>query len=116
MLKNQNLYGEVGVSDVVIIKISAIIALGCYGVLALSDKGKGKRVKLTPEIGSTRGVKVKAQKGAIAIDIYIVAAYGVNMDSISANIRDGVIYQVEKMTGCKVSCVNVRVDEIGRVN
>lgn len=113
MIKTANLFGDVGISEDVIVKISAVLVLSCYGVMALSQKGKGRRILISKETGHTRGIKVTEQKDGVTIDVYIVAAYGVNMDSISANIRDSIISNVQKQTGIKVNSVNVLIRELG---
>lgn len=105
--------GSVRISNTVIAKIAGYVATQCYGVVAMVNKsGKDGILKILKLENMDKGIKVKVVDNIVDLTLYIVAEYGVNIVSISETIQNNVKYQLEKITGLKVSNVKVAVESI----
>ena len=59
-----------------------------------------------------QGVSVEVGERQAAVDLDVVAEYGVSIVDLAQSIRDNVIDQIEGMTGLEVTEVNVSVDDV----
>ena len=84
----------------------------CYGVVGL---GRGARIRRAFALKRRHGVEVKASDGGgIELTLSVVIAYGLNLAEVAATVRTRVSYEVERVTGLKVSQVEVRIDDVRR--
>ncbi|WP_343089511.1 Asp23/Gls24 family envelope stress response protein, partial [Clostridioides difficile] len=61
----------------------------------------------------TKGVRVEeVEEDAIAIELYVIIQYGTNISTVANNIIDRVKYVVEKMTGVRVTRIDINVQGI----
>ena len=58
----------------------------------------------------SKGVRVSCVEQELVIDLFIIVEYGVNVKTISQSIVGSVKYNVERLTGLKVSAVNIHVE------
>ena len=109
--------GRTIIADAVVAKIAGIatreiagvydVGGGTAGVVgALRDRLPGARVN------HGQGVAVEVGEKQAAIDIGIVAEYGVALHELAAGIRRNVIAAVENMTGLEVTEVNITVFDV----
>ena len=63
-------------------------------------------------MSTTQGIEVEVGERQAAVDIDIVADYGVSIADLAAGIRRNVINAVERMTGLEVTEVNIVVHDI----
>ncbi|MDH2413786.1 Asp23/Gls24 family envelope stress response protein [Nocardioides sp. CER19] len=109
--------GNTTIADSVVQKIAAISAREISGV---HDLGGGTaraigaiRERIPGSSQSTgQGVAVEVGERQAAIDLDLVAEYGVSMVELSRAVRRNVISAVEGMTGLEVTEVNVSVNDI----
>jgi len=73
---------------------------------ALRERIPGARVN------QSQGVSVEVGERQAAVDIDIVAEYGVSIADLAAGIRRNVITAVERMTGLEVTEVNIVVHDV----
>jgi len=59
-----------------------------------------------------RGVVVSIKDNEVIIDLYIVVGYGVKISEVATSVMERVRYTTEKLTGLKVSQVNVNVQGV----
>lgn len=59
-----------------------------------------------------QGVGVEVGEREAAVDIELVADYGVSLADLAASIRRNVINSIERMTGLDVTEVNVEVQDV----
>jgi uncharacterized alkaline shock family protein YloU len=84
----------------------------CYGVVGL---GRGARIRRAVAIRRRHGVEVQpSDEGGIELTLSIVIVYGLNLAEVAAAVRTRVSYEVERVTGLKVSQVEVRIDDVRR--
>ncbi|MEZ5153444.1 Asp23/Gls24 family envelope stress response protein [Rhodococcus zopfii] len=109
--------GRTIIADAVVAKIAGIATREISGVFdvgagstrvvgALRDRIPGAR------INHGQGVAVEVGEKQAAIDIGIVAEYGVALHELAVAIRHNVIGAVERMTGLEVTEVNITVFDV----
>jgi uncharacterized alkaline shock family protein YloU len=52
--------------------------------------------------------------GAVAVELYVVVAYGLNLTEVAATVRSQVAYEVERLTGLAVASVDVHIQDVKR--
>lgn len=109
--------GRTTVADTVVSKIAGIAAREITGVHALGG-GASRAVGAIRERipGSStnhgQGISVEVGEKEAAIDIQLVAEYGVAISDLAAGIRTNVINAVERMVGLRVVEVNIEVQDV----
>jgi len=109
-------HGVTTIADVVVAKIAGIATREVDGVYDLGGQAArvvGKLRETLPGAQSlTQGVNVEVGERQAAIDIGIVAEYGVAIHDLADGIRSNVISAVENMTGLEVTEVNITVHDV----
>ncbi len=109
--------GRTSIADSVVSKIAGISAREVAGVFdlgggtaravgALRERIPGSRTNLQ------QGVTVEVGERQTAIDVDIVAEYGVSIVDLSDGIRRNVVAAVERMTGLQVTEVNININDV----
>ncbi|MEH3034069.1 MAG: Asp23/Gls24 family envelope stress response protein [Aeromicrobium erythreum] len=109
--------GRTAIADAVVSKIAGIATREVSGVHALGgsatravgairDRIPGSRTNLS------QGVAVEVGERQAAVDIDLVAEYGVSIADLAAGVRRNVVGSVERMTGLEVTEVNITVHDI----
>ena len=110
--------GRITVSPGAIAQIVGRVAAECYGVVGMSLRAPGparERVtRLLPKGKPQRGIVVRNLDGAVALDLYVVVAYGLNLAEVAATVRSQVAYEVERLTGLPVASVDVHIQDVKR--
>lgn len=109
--------GRTIIEDVVVNKIAGIAAREVTGVHALGGGGArfvGAVRERIPGAGVDvqQGVAVEVGQYQAAVDVAIVAEFGVAIHELADAIRENVIVSVERMTGLEVTEVNVTVHDV----
>jgi uncharacterized alkaline shock family protein YloU len=109
--------GRTSISDAVVAKIAGIAAREIKGVYALvpqgvSDTLVGLAQKVTGSDMRGHGVNVEVGTREAAVDLNIVAHYGVNIPQVADEVRQNIIEKVKAMTGLIVKEVNVEVSDL----
>jgi len=109
-------HGVTTIADVVVSKIAGIATREVDGVHDLGGQAArvvGKlRETLPGSTSLTQGVSVEVGERQAAVDIGIVAEYGVAIHDLAEGIRNNVISAVENMTGLEVTEVNITVHDV----
>ncbi len=109
--------GRTTIADAVVAKIAGIAAREVSGVHALGG-GTARAVGALREripggrTNNAQGVAVEVGEREAAIDLQLVADYGVSVADLAAGIRRNVISAVERMTGLVVTEVNIEVQDV----
>ena len=109
--------GNTTIADGVVQKIAGVSAKEVSGVYALGG-GTARTIGAIRERipGSSQsagqGVAVEVGERQSAIDLDLVAEYGVSIVELSRAVRRNVISAVEGMTGLQVTEVNVAVNDV----
>jgi uncharacterized alkaline shock family protein YloU len=109
--------GNTTIADGVVQKIAGVSAADVSGVYALGG-GTARTIGAIRERipGSSQsagqGVAVEVGEQQAAIDLDLVAEYGVSIAELSRAVRRSVISAVEAMTALEVTEVNISVNDI----
>lgn len=109
--------GTTTIADTVVSKIAGIAASEVTGVHALGGGAARAIGTLRERIPGARtnhsqGVSVEVGETEAAVDLDLVAEYGVSITDLANGIRRNVISAVERMTGLHVVEVNVAVNDV----
>jgi uncharacterized alkaline shock family protein YloU len=111
--KNQSEAGSIRISDEAIAVIAGLAALEVEGVASMSQgtvDGIAEMLGVKPSQG--RGVKVEVRNEEVAIEIYLLVEFGVDIPLVCQKVQDRVRESVEDMTGLNVSYVNISVQGV----
>lgn len=109
--------GATTIADQVVSKIAGIATREVSGVHAVGGGAARAIGNLRERIpGATtnraQGISVEVGETQAAVDIDLVAEYGVAIADLAAAVRSNVISSVERMTGLQVTEVNVAVNDV----
>ena len=110
--------GKTTIADTVVSKIAGMAAREVSGVHQLGGgvaRAFGAIRERIPGSGGpnvSQGVSVEVGETQAAVDIDIIAEYGVAIADLAAGIRRNVIHSIERMTGLQVVEVNVNVNDV----
>ncbi len=109
----ENEIGRVSIDDNVIATIAGLSAMEGYGIVGMASKNTTDGFfELLKWENLAKGVKVNTRNKEIIIDLYVILEYGVRISVVANNIIEKVKFNVENLTGLKVSRVNVFVQGI----
>lgn len=109
--------GVTTIADSVVSKIAGIATREVSGVFALGG-GAARAVGALREripggrVNHSQGVSVEVGERQAAIDIELIAEYGVAIADLATAVRRNVIVSVERMTGLEVTEVNLEVSDV----
>ena len=109
--------GRTTIADTVVAKIAGIAVREVPGVHALGGGAARVVGSLRERIPGGRtnhsqGVSVEVGERQAAVDVQLVAEYGVAIADLADGIRYAVIGALERMTGLQVTEVNVEVQDV----
>lgn len=109
--------GKTSIADTVVSKIAGISAREVNGVHSLGGSAQrtvGALRERIPgaSVNHAQGVSVEVGEKQAAVDIDIVADYGVSITDLAAGIRRNTIAAIERMTGLEVTEVNITVHDV----
>ena len=109
--------GKTAIADTVVAKIAVIAAREVSGVHDLGGSAARAMGTMRERIPGARtnqsqGVAVEVGERQAAVDIDLVADYGVAIADLAAGVRRNVITAVERMTGLEVTEVNITVHDV----
>ena len=110
-------HGRTAVADVVVSKIAGMAArevTGVHGLGGSTARALGALRERIPggRVNVQQGISVEVGERQAAVDISIVAEYGVAIHELAEAIRRNIIISVEEMTGLEVTEVNVTVHDV----
>lgn len=107
--------GQLIVPNEVIAQIVGLTVLECYGVVGMAATSLSQGVaRLLSRERITQGVGVRREGDQLAIDLYVVVEYGLNLAEVAANVRSRVTYMVEKLTGIPVGSLQIHIQGVKR--
>jgi uncharacterized alkaline shock family protein YloU len=109
--------GTLSIADTVVSKIAGIAAKDISGVHALGGAASRAVGALRERIPGARtnhsqGVSVEVGETQAAVDIDLIADYGVAIADLAVGVRRNVISSIERMTGLQVTEVNIAVADV----
>jgi uncharacterized alkaline shock family protein YloU len=101
--------GNIRIANEVIEIIAGLAATEVKGVAGMSGGVVGGIAELLGRKNLSKGVKVEVGQKQCAVDLAIVAEYGVRIPEVCAEIQENVKRAIESMTGLEVVEVNINV-------
>ncbi len=110
-------HGSTTIADLVVAKIAGIATRNVHGVYSVggaASRAFGAIREYIPGSGSdtTAGVRVDVGERQAAVDLDLVADYGVSISDLAQAVRRSVITSIERMTGLEVTEVNIDVNDV----
>lgn len=109
-------HGRTVIEDQVVGKIAGLAAREVSGVHALGGGAARMLGSIRESFGGSdnvqQGVDVEVGESQAAVDLSIVAEYGVAIHELAEAIRRNIIRAIERMTGLEVTEVNVTVTDV----
>jgi uncharacterized alkaline shock family protein YloU len=109
--------GRTVIANGVVGKIAGLAAREVDGVHDLVSTSFGQTVQglaraVARQAGHDLGVNVEVGQREAAIDVRLIADYGVSIPSVAEAVRRNVTHRVETMTGLTVKEVNISVVDL----
>ncbi|WP_035748703.1 Asp23/Gls24 family envelope stress response protein [Glycomyces sp. NRRL B-16210] len=109
--------GKTTIADQVVAKIAGIATREVSGVFSLGGGVSRTVGAIRERIPGSRtnfgqGVSVEVGERQAAVDLDVVADYGIAIADLAAGVRRNVIDAVERMTGLEVTEVNIVVHDV----
>lgn len=110
-------HGQTRVSEEVVAKIAGLAVREVPGVRSLVPFGAGQTLSsLASQIrgNDMKGLGIHVEVGTIevAVDVRIVADYGLSIPQIAEHIRENLAIRVTEMTGLRLKEVNIEVVDL----
>ena len=108
--------GRITIAPEAVAQIVGRVASECYGVVGMAVRGAPRErvTQLLPRGRQPRGIIVRNVDGAVALDLHVVVAYGLNLAEVAATVRSRVAYELERLTGLRVASVDVYIENVKR--
>lgn len=109
-MDNENLeFGQVKISDDVVIIIAGIATSGVKGV-STTRTGVAEGISnLFSKNNYSKGIKVEINENTVVLDIFINVEYGYKLSEVAREVQAAVKKEIETMTDMQVAAVNVHV-------
>lgn len=105
--------GNVKISDDVVATIAGVATTGCSGVFGMAGTFAGDIAeKLGAKKNPNKGVKVEMTETSASVDLYIIVKYGVRIPELAWEIQEEVKNSIESMTGLTVDKVNIHIEGV----
>ena len=109
-------HGRTVIENIVVGKIAGLATREVSGVYALGGGAARVMGSLRDTFGGSgnvqQGVSVEVGERQAAVDLSIVAEYGVAIHELAEAIRRNIIRSIERMTGLEVTEVNITVTDV----
>jgi uncharacterized alkaline shock family protein YloU len=110
--------GRITIAPEAIAQIVGRTAAECYGVVGMSLRSpvpaRDRVTRLLPKGKALRGIVVRNLDGAVALELYVVVAHGLNLAEVAGTVRSQISYEVERLTGLAVASVDVHIQDVKR--
>lgn len=104
---------SVRIADEVVAIIAGLAATEISGVAAMSGGLVGGIAERLGKKNLSKGVKVEVGEREAAVELSIIAEYGVRIQDTALKIQENVRTAIESMTGLNVIAVKVNVQGVG---
>ena len=104
--------GRISISSDAVAQIVGHTVAECYGVVGMAGRRPVGRLLARDRL--RHGVEIGRDGEGVTIELHVVVEYGLNLAEVASTIRSRVAYEVERLTGLRVSSVQVRIDDVRR--
>ncbi len=105
--------GDVYIDLSVISQYAGSAAVECFGIVGMAAVSmKDGLAKLLRKESLSHGVRVKTNENHLTIDLHVIVAYGVSIETVCQNLCESVKYRVQEFAGLPVDQINVYVEGV----
>ncbi|KQQ10184.1 MULTISPECIES: Asp23/Gls24 family envelope stress response protein [Rathayibacter] len=107
--------GRTVIDDAVIAKVAGIAAREVPGVFALGNNAARAFGAIRSAVGANdhgQGVRVEVGETQVAVDVTLVVAYPVPMQTVADRVRDAVAEAITELVGMAVAEINVAIVDV----
>jgi uncharacterized alkaline shock family protein YloU len=108
--------GTVKISDEVVAIIAGLATAEVKGVAGMSGGIVGGIADFVGKKSPSKGVKVEVGDKEAAVDVYVIAEFGVRIPEVAHEIQRSVKKAIESMTGLSVVETNVHIQGVSFPN
>ena len=106
--------GKTTISDEVVTQLVEIAAKEVQGIHSIAKQGIGDQItgftqRLSGKSEAGQGITVEVGEREVAIDLRVIALYGVKVSDLAANLRRVIIDRIESLLGLVVKEVNIQI-------
>jgi len=106
--------GKTTISDEVVAQLVEIAAKEVQGIHSIAQQGIGEQIagltqRLSGKWQSGQGIAVEVGEREVAIDLRIIAHYGIKVSDLAVRLRQAIIERIESLLGLRVKEVNIQV-------
>lgn len=105
--------GSIRIADEVVGIIAGMAATEVPGVAGMSGGLVGGIAEMLGKRNLSKGVKVEVGEREAAVDLFVIAEYGVRIPDVALQVQENVKRAIESMTGLDVVEVNIHVQGVG---
>jgi uncharacterized alkaline shock family protein YloU len=105
--------GSIRIADEVVGIIAGMAATEIPGVAGMSGGLVGGIAEMLGKKNLSKGVKVEVGEREAAVDLFIIAEYGVRIPDVALKVQENVKRAIESMTGLAVVEINIHVQGVG---
>lgn len=110
---NNEIAGDLIVSEDVLADVAGHAALQCYGVVGMASPNTVDGIaKLLPNSRLRRGVVITSDEEGTLVSLYVILEHGVNINVVSSNLVDQVSFALKDFIQSALKGVNVHVQGI----
>ena len=99
--------GRISIASEAIAQIVAHVAAEAYGVVGTAGRGLGR-------FRGRRGIEIRREGDDVLVDLHVVVEYGLNLAEVASTLRNRVTYEVERLTGLRVTVVEIHIEDVRR--
>ncbi len=104
--------GAIKIADEVVSIIAGLAATEVEGVAGMSGGIAGGITEMLGRKNLSKGVKVEVGEEEAAVDLYLIAEYGISIPDVAWAVQERVKTGIESMTGLKVVEVNIHIQGV----
>lgn len=106
--------GKTTIAPEVVTQLVEIAAKKVQGIHSIAKQGIGDQIaeftqRFSGKLHSGQGIVVEVGEREVAIDLRIIAHYGVKVSDLAVSLRQSIIEQIESLLGLVVKEVNIQV-------
>lgn len=106
--------GKTTIADEVVSRLVTLAAKEIDGIQDIGGQGLGEQIagltqRITGRDQAQQGIRVEVGEREVAIDVQVIAHYGVRIPDVMATVRQRIIDRIEGLLGLVVKEVNIQV-------
>lgn len=106
--------GKTTIAPEVVTQLVEIAAKKVQGIHSIAKQGIGDQIaeftqRFSGKLHPGQGIVVEVGEREVAIDLRIIAHYGVKVSDLAVSLRQSIIEQIESLLGLVVKEVNIQV-------